>query len=278
MVKLLLVTKDEQSCQILDKELRQHSYDVVTTNQGDEGLVLATLESPELILMDIDTPVVNGWQAIKTLKQSKATWLIPVIGMADRTVDGQLLSQVGFDTYVRRPVSLKNLLLKIEVLLDRSFANQTELGQAQTDQATLSTDLIAEETSRFPWQAGIPTVAYVNNSPTDSWALAKVVHRAGYNYIDISDSLQALPQLLQLNPQLIFLNLIMPVGNGYELCAQIRRLPAFKRTPIIIVSNNNGIVDRVRAKVVDASGFINRPLEESRILSILTKNFHLFQI
>ena len=131
--------------------------------------------------------------------------------------------------------------------------------------------MIAEETSRFPWQAGIPTVAYVNNSPTDSWALAKVVHRAGYNYIDISDSLQALPQLLQLNPQLIFLNLIMPVGNGYELCAQIRRLPAFKRTPIIIVSNNNGIVDRVRAKVVGASGFLGNPIKQQRVLKVLKK-------
>lgn len=117
-------------------------------------------------------------------------------------------------------------------------------------------------------------VLYIDDSPADSQAMETIVQAAGYRYINIADPLQALPRLLEVKPQIIFLDLVMPIANGYELCAQIRRISAFANTPIIIVTNNDGIADRVRAKVVGASGFMGKPISQQRVLKVLKKYTH----
>ena len=116
-----------------------------------------------------------------------------------------------------------------------------------------------------------PTVLYIDDSPADSQAMGQIVQTAGYRYVNIADPLQALPQLLEVKPELIFLDLVMPIANGYELCAQIRRISAFRDIPIVIVTNNDGISDRVRAKVVGASGFMGKPIRQTRVLKVLKK-------
>ncbi|MEM6453404.1 MAG: response regulator, partial [Cyanobacteria bacterium P01_D01_bin.105] len=116
-----------------------------------------------------------------------------------------------------------------------------------------------------------PIVVYIDDNPADSNAMAKIVQNLGYRYTNIPDPLQALPRLLELKPQFIFLDLVMPIANGYELCAQIRRISVFKEIPIVIVTNNDGIGDRVRAKVVGSSGFLGKPIQEQRVAKVLKK-------
>jgi chemotaxis family two-component system response regulator PixG len=82
---------------------------------------------------------------------------------------------------------------------------------------------------------------------------------------------QALPLLLEHKPDLIFLDLVMPITNGYEICSQIRRISVFQDTPVIILTSNDGIVDRVRAKMVGSSGFLAKPIGREKVLTILHK-------
>lgn len=98
-------------------------------------------------------------------------------------------------------------------------------------------------------------IAYIDDSRFDSAVMGRILSLAGYRFINIRDSMQALPMLLEHKPDLIFLDLLMPVANGYEVCAQIRRISAFKDTPVIILTSSDGLVDRVRAKLVGSSGF-----------------------
>lgn len=139
----------------------------------------------------------------------------------------------------------------------------------QTQTAIKSEDLILKASS--PKTPINLTVLYIDDSPTDSQTMAQIINSAGYRYVNIADPLQALPKLLELKPQLIFLDLVMPFANGYELCAQIRRMSAFRETPIVIVTNNDGIADRVRAKMVGASGFLGKPIRQKRVLKVLQK-------
>ncbi|MCG8367881.1 MAG: response regulator, partial [Pseudanabaenales cyanobacterium] len=83
---------------------------------------------------------------------------------------------------------------------------------------------------------------------------------------------QALMGLLEHRPTLIFLDLAMPIVNGYELCAQIRRVSTFKNTPIIIVSSNDGVVDRIQAKNVGASDFLAKPIRLKNVQAILQRH------
>jgi two-component system, chemotaxis family, response regulator PixG len=112
-------------------------------------------------------------------------------------------------------------------------------------------------------------IAYIEDSNFDSAMMKRLLAPAGYRLLSINDSMQALPILIEHKPDLIFLGLLTPGANGYEICAQIRRIAAFKDTPVIILTSNNGIVDRVRAKLVGATGFLAKPLAAEQVLSTL---------
>ena len=111
-------------------------------------------------------------------------------------------------------------------------------------------------------------IVYVDDSLADSQKMATIIEAAGYRYSNVSDPLQVLKQLVKLQPKVIFLKLMMPVVNGYELCAQIRRMSDFKKTPIIIVGGNS-IAERMRAKMVGASEFLSQPVKPKTVLKSL---------
>ena len=117
-----------------------------------------------------------------------------------------------------------------------------------------------------------PLVAYIEDSRFDSLQMGQILAQTGYRFTNVQDPVQALPVLLEQKPSLIFLDLLMPITNGYEICAQIRRVSAFKGIPVIIVTSSDGIVDRVRAKLVGASGFIAKPINPPKVMNALQQH------
>lgn len=114
-----------------------------------------------------------------------------------------------------------------------------------------------------------PLVACIDDNQIDSQTMSKILTEAGYRCISTQDPVQALPVLLENKPDLIFLDLVMPIVNGYEICAQIRRISVFKDIPVIILTGNDGVVDRIRAKIVGSSGFLAKPINSEKVLKSL---------
>ncbi|MBD1823174.1 response regulator [Cyanobacteria bacterium FACHB-DQ100] len=116
-----------------------------------------------------------------------------------------------------------------------------------------------------------PLIACIDDSKRECQLMERILTEAGYQFVGIQDSIQALPVLLEKKPGLIFLDLVMPIANGYEICAQVRRVSAFKDIPIVILTGSDGIIDRVRAKFVGASGFLAKPVDADRVLTVARK-------
>jgi two-component system, chemotaxis family, response regulator PixG len=116
-----------------------------------------------------------------------------------------------------------------------------------------------------------PLVACVDDSPQVCEMLEKIITSNGLRFIKIQDPVQALPILIQHKPDLIFLDLVMPIVSGYELCAQLRRISTFAETPIVIVTGNDGLIDRVRAKVVHSTNFITKPIAAEKVMDVVRK-------
>ncbi len=114
-------------------------------------------------------------------------------------------------------------------------------------------------------------VICIDDSIETCRAMEKIIESNSYHCITIRDSVQVLPTLLKHRPDAIFLDLIMPIVNGYEICRQIRRITLFQETPIIILSGSDGIVDRVRAKKVGATDFLTKPIDPNKVKSKLRK-------
>lgn len=117
-----------------------------------------------------------------------------------------------------------------------------------------------------------PLVACVDDSLQVGEMLEKILIPHGIRLIKIQDAVQALPILIEHKPDLIFLDLIMPVANGYEICAQLRRISAFANIPVIILTGSDGLIDRVRAKVVGSTNFINKPVTADKVLGVVRKH------
>ena len=127
-------------------------------------------------------------------------------------------------------------------------------------------------------QSAGPLVAYIEDSRFDAQAMSQILTRSGCRFINIRDPLQSLPMVLKHTPSLIFLDLLMPLTNGYEVCGQIRRVSTLKATPVVIVTSNDGIVDRVRAKLVGATAFISKPIKVEKVLPILQQHLPIKQV
>jgi two-component system, chemotaxis family, response regulator PixG len=114
-------------------------------------------------------------------------------------------------------------------------------------------------------------VICIDDSPQVCKLMRAIVTEAGHRFISIQDPTQALPRLLENNPDLIFLDLIMPKVNGYEICSQIKRISTLAHIPIVILTGKDGLLDRVRSKANGASEFISKPITRHAINTSLTK-------
>ncbi|MDJ0799234.1 MAG: response regulator [Calothrix sp. MO_167.B12] len=123
----------------------------------------------------------------------------------------------------------------------------------------------------------IPLIACVDDSPQVCQMVEKIVRSRGFKFISITNSTEALSILLKQKPDLIFLDLVMPVVSGYEICTQLRRTSVFRNIPVIIISASESLMDRVRAeatKVMGATDFINKPIVKHKVVKIMDKCLH----
>ncbi|WP_017303890.1 response regulator [Spirulina subsalsa] len=116
-----------------------------------------------------------------------------------------------------------------------------------------------------------PLVICVDDSANICHETEKYLTQLGYQCICIQDSTQALPILLQHKPDLILLDLVMPVVNGYELCTHLRRVPHFKSIPVVLMTGNKSIIDRIRAKQVGATEIILKTTEKAVLAQAVNK-------
>ena len=119
MPKILLVEDNEMNRDMLSRRLQRKGYRVVTAQDGEQGHVLARSESPDLILMDISLPAMDGWEATRLLKANKSTQHIPIIALTAHAMvtDRQKALEVGCDDYDTKPVDFGRLSEKIENLI-----------------------------------------------------------------------------------------------------------------------------------------------------------------
>ena len=117
-----------------------------------------------------------------------------------------------------------------------------------------------------------PVIACIDDSPQICNIMEQIITKAGYRFVGIQQALQAVPGLIAANPDLIFLDIGMPIVNGYEICSQIRRVSKLKHIPVVILTGNDGIVDRVRAKMVGANDFVAKPVEIEKIHEAIGNN------
>ena len=117
-MKILLVEDNEKNRDMLSRRLERKGYDLTMAKDGGEGVALAKSEMPDIILMDMSLPVLDGWEATRMIKADKATASIPVIALTAHAMSGdrEKAMEAGCDEYDTKPIDLVRLIDKITAL------------------------------------------------------------------------------------------------------------------------------------------------------------------
>ena len=111
-----------------------------------------------------------------------------------------------------------------------------------------------------------PLIACIDDSLMVSQMMEQIIGMAGYRFMAINDPLEAVSALVERQPDLIFLDIVMPKISGYDLCAQLRKHEKFADTPIVFLTSNSGIIDRIRAKIVGSSDFLKKTVDADELM------------
>ena len=121
MPKVLVVEDNEMNRDMLSRRLQRRGYEVIISVDGEEGVNKARSDSPDIILMDMDLPILDGWAATRKLKTSPETRSIPVIALTAHAMAGDRVKalEAGCDDYDTKPVEFSRLIEKIQMLLGK---------------------------------------------------------------------------------------------------------------------------------------------------------------
>ena len=119
MAKILLVEDHQEIWDFLSRRLKRRGYEVVVAQDGQEGLDKARSETPDLLLLDMNLPVMDGWTVARTLKQEAATKTIPIIALTAHAMSGDRDKAIaaGCDDYHAKPIDFSQLVDQIEAAL-----------------------------------------------------------------------------------------------------------------------------------------------------------------
>jgi two-component system cell cycle response regulator DivK len=120
MPKILIVEDNELSRDMLSRRLRRKGYEVLVATDGQEGIAMAQRELPDLVLMDLSLPDLDGWEATSRLKTDAKTQAIPVIALTAHAMSGdrEKALDAGCDEYDTKPIDLRRLLSKMVRFVD----------------------------------------------------------------------------------------------------------------------------------------------------------------
>jgi CheY-like chemotaxis protein len=122
MKRILIVEDNELNRDVLSRRLSARGYDVLVAIDGSQGLALASACQPDLILMDLGLPEIDGWECVRRLRANPATQSIPVVALTAHAMTGdrERALEAGCDEFDTKPIDFAGLLIKMNRLLDRS--------------------------------------------------------------------------------------------------------------------------------------------------------------
>jgi len=275
------ITRD-QATKVITASVIEILFDVTQAMEVNCESIRDNLLTTRLILIDAEQVIKEAnklyaaWQDAKIADRSPD--MAPVIRQPEvlrKKTSSQVyqnLSQLLDGNQTLRDLSIRMRRDMITVV--RSLLPYIQLGLVQLNEvgdiappasAPIVQKLFKTKTPRRT------TIACIDDSPMICETMEKIITGAGYNFFKETDGLRAIAVLLSRKPDLIFLDLVMPNTNGYEICSQLRKLSFFKNTPIVILTGNDGIVDRVRAKMLGSTDFLGKPAQAEQVLETINK-------
>lgn len=163
---------------------------------------------------------------------------------------------------------LHSLSSKVRQFQTKAEQKFTNLNSHQTAEVN-SNDEKPQPFSQKPPETKVYKIICVDDSPVIINSITNFLDDEMFSVVAVNDSLKALMQIIRVKPDLILLDIEMPNLNGYELCSLLRKHSYFQHTPIIMVTGRVGLIDRAKARIVRATGYLTKPFTQLDLLKVI---------
>ncbi len=284
---LSMLIKDEKISrkkinELLETIIEEVFFDLTQEAQVDFILNNKEYLSKQLVLMDTDKIITKASEAWKAWRNAKLADRSPNMAPVIRQPE-ELRKRTTIQSYenitkiLDGKHSLRDLAVKIKkdiLQITRLLIPYIELGIIEL----VKIPDLPNPIPQTPKKEGINKaedkkllIACIDDSPLICQRMEEIITKGGYDFIGIKDPIKAIAVILAHKPDLIFLDLLMPNTNGYEICSQLRKLSLFRNTPIIILTGQDGMIERVRTKIVGSNDFLSKPIEANLVLETISK-------
>jgi two-component system, chemotaxis family, response regulator PixG len=252
-------------------------FDLVRSSQVSCERIQEMQLTPQLTLIDIDLAFNLAIQQQEQWIQAGLSEISPDCGISITEISAfqQTISASAYQalkSVLNGQHSIREIAVRARkpaVTIGKSFLAQIKSGNLTL--VKLPDFISPIDPDRQGKNQPAPLIICIDDSPFVCDRLEQIFREVGYQFISVMDSMKAIPVAIAKKPQLIFLDLVMPNANGYEICSRLRKVAAFRDTPIVILTGNDGVIDRVRAKVVGATDFLTKPVEAELVLEVAQK-------
>jgi CheY-like chemotaxis protein len=247
-----LVDDDEDTYNLYSDFLASSGFSVVGANDGVEAVATAGQIAPDLIIMDLGLPLMDGCEAARVLRHGEATRGIPILAMSGYVqkhyVD--LARQAGCDGFLAKPCPLERLLGEARRLLEQAAIGATPHGNHANER-----------------------ILIVEDDDDIRRSLADVLEHRGYPVALAHNGLEALEYLRSAPqpPRLILLDLMMPVMDGWQFCAAQREDPTLATIPVVVLSAVTNL--RQNAASLHVADYLPKPIELPQLLKSVERFF-----
>jgi two-component system cell cycle response regulator len=287
MPRILLVEDNDANRVMLCRRLEQKGYALVPAESGERCLELAAADPPDLILMDIGLPGIDGHETTKRLKAGERTRHIPIIALSAhaQATDREKSLAAGCVEFESKPVQMPALLVKIEAALARPApppASDEDTGvfaaPKKHDPATTVTRpaLVLPASVLAPSvPVGRKRILVVEDTEVNRVLLRRRLEKQGFDVTEAADGRIALDLVRRSVFDLVLLDIMMPEVGGYEVLEQLKADPDTAALPVIMISAIDEMSSVVRCIEAGAEDYLTKPYDavllQARINACLDK-------
>jgi two-component system cell cycle response regulator len=261
---ILVVEDNALNLKLVRSLLALGGYQVLEAEDAEKGIQMASLHQPDLILMDIQLPGIDGLEATRVIKGNPETRKIPVVALTSYAMPGDEMKaqEAGCSGYITKPINTRTFMESV-----RGYLNHAPSPEARPEKNLFSPKR---------------RILIVDDDPLNVKLLASKLPEDQFETVTAFSGQEALRKTLKDPPDLILLDIMMPEMNGYEVSHWLKTNPTTQDIPIILVTALDGADDKIKGFEAGADEFLNKPVNTiellARINSLLRLKYYREQL
>lgn len=274
--RVLIVDDDLANLKLLKAYFKTGNYDIITAENGLDALSHANQNSPDVILLDVMMPGMDGFEVTRRLKQNKDTANIPIVLVTALSSNDNKSRglDAGADEFLTKPVNQAELVARTNSMIRLKRFQEQLCGRQQSQpQIDASVDKQVSEHER------VSTILIVEDNDKDILLLRKQLENEPYIVKQVTNGESAIREALNNSIDLILLDIMLPGMDGFEVCRRLKGDDQLNNIQIVMLTSLRALEYRIQGSEMGTDDFLVKPIEprelRARILALLKKKRYI---